>query len=118
MHDETKKQLLHENRADPKKQEFIEIVSQPSYEFLPNVEETRFIKTHFPFSLLPPSVMETKAKVIYVARNPKDVAVSYYHLNKLYRTQGYISDFETYWNYFENNLSKNVESQHNLAKEM
>lgn len=44
-------------------------------------------------------------KIIYVARNPKDVAVSYYHLNKLYRTQGYIGDFETYWNYFENNLS-------------
>lgn len=63
MHDETKKELLLENNDDPKKQEFIEIVSQPGYEFLPNIQQQRFIKTHFPFTLLPPSVMENKAKV-------------------------------------------------------
>lgn len=44
-------------------------------------------------------------QVIYVARNPKDVAVSFYHLNRLYRTQGYIGDFAKYWDYFERNLS-------------
>jgi hypothetical protein len=43
-------------------------------------------------------------QVVYVARNPKDVAVSFYHLNKLIRTQGYLGDFPRYWDYFEKNL--------------
>jgi len=58
MHDKTKKQLLLENEGNQEKQNFIEIVSTPGYEFLPNIREKRFIKTHLPFSLLPPSVME------------------------------------------------------------
>lgn len=69
------------------------------------MESPRFIKTHFPFQLLPPSVMEQNCKVIYVARNPLDVAVSYYHQNRLLRTQGFQRDFKTYWNYFEKGLS-------------
>lgn len=48
-------------------------------------------------------------QVIYVARNPRDVVVSYYYLNKLYRTQGYVNTFEKYWDYFEKNLSKSFE---------
>jgi hypothetical protein len=43
-------------------------------------------------------------QVVYVARNPKDVAVSFYHLNRLIRTQGYLGDFPQYWDYFEKNL--------------
>src|SRR5205823_54666 len=35
----------------------------------------RIIKTHLPLSLLTP----TKGRWIYVARNPKDLAVSYYY---------------------------------------
>lgn len=45
-------------------------------------------------------------KVVYVARNPKDVATSWYHLNCEFMTQGYVGDFPTFWDYFENNLSK------------
>lgn len=45
-------------------------------------------------------------QVVYVARNPKDVAVSFYHLNRLIRTQGYRGDFSKYWDYFERNLSE------------
>ncbi|CAH2073442.1 unnamed protein product, partial [Iphiclides podalirius] len=44
------------------------------------------------------------AKVVYVARDPRDVAVSFYHLNRAMRTQGYIHDFKTYWKFFVNNL--------------
>lgn len=43
---------------------------------------------------------------MYVARNPKDVAVSWYYLNIGIKTQGYIGDFPTFWNYFQNNLSR------------
>lgn len=107
MHDDTRKELIAENAGYPERQKFIDIISQPGYEFLPQLQTQRFIKTHFPFSLLPPSIFNAGSKVIYVARNPKDVAVSFYHLNRLYRTQGYNGDFSRYWNYFERNLSKN-----------
>jgi len=43
---------------------------------------------------------------VYVARNPKDVAVSFYHLNRLIKTQGYVGDFPRYWDYFERNLRR------------
>lgn len=39
--------------------------------------------------------------MVYVARNPRDVAVSYYHLNRLSRVFGYTGDFPQFWDYFE-----------------
>jgi len=45
-------------------------------EMLNHQEERRFIKSHLPLCLLPPSLLTT-AKVIYVARNPKDQMVSF-----------------------------------------
>lgn len=63
MHDKTKEQLLLENYGNREKQEFIELVSTPGYEYLPALTENRFIKTHLPFSLMPPSVMEFGSKV-------------------------------------------------------
>ena len=43
-------------------------------------------------------------KIIYVARNPKDVAVSYYHLNRLIKTLDFTGDFTKFWDYFEKDL--------------
>lgn len=65
MHDDVKQELLFEHREDPKKQDFIELVSTPAHEFLPLVSENkcRFIKSHFPFSLLPPSITYNQSKV-------------------------------------------------------
>ena len=40
--------------------------------------ERRIIFSHLPFELLPPRLLDT-AKVIHVAKNPKDVLVSLYH---------------------------------------
>lgn len=45
-------------------------------------------------------------KIVYIARNPKNVVISWYHLNVAFKTQGYIGDFPTFWNLFQNNLSK------------
>lgn len=106
MHDKSKEIFLREQEHNPKNQEMINTISVPGYEFIPNIQSKRFIKTHLPFSLLPPSIMNEQAKVVYVARNPKDVIVSYYHLSRLYRTTGYVNDFEQFWNYFENDLGK------------
>lgn len=106
MHDQTKQMFLEEHHEKPEYQSMIEAISVPGYEFIPKINERRFIKTHLPFSLMPPSVMEERAKIVYVARNPKDVIVSYYHLSRLYRTTGYVNDFETFWEYFEKDLGK------------
>ncbi|XP_039962268.1 luciferin sulfotransferase [Bactrocera tryoni] len=107
VHPEVKAELAAENSGDNKKLEFIEHFSRSGYKTLDEwpCNKRRFIKTHFPFSLLPPSVMQNKCKVIYVLRNPKDVAVSYYHLNRLFRTQGYNGDFRRYWDYFSRGLN-------------
>ncbi|XP_070558506.1 sulfotransferase 1C4-like [Ptychodera flava] len=48
------------------------------YKFLESVESPRYIKTHLPKRLLPQGMFHMKPKVIYVARNPKDVLISYY----------------------------------------
>ncbi|XP_074878193.1 sulfotransferase 1B1-like [Buteo buteo] len=51
----------------------------------------RIIKTHIPACILPKSFWENRCKMIYVGRNAKDVAVSFYHfdlMNKLHPHPG------------------------------
>uniref|UniRef100_UPI0037E86CE4 sulfotransferase family 5A, member 1 n=1 Tax=Semicossyphus pulcher TaxID=241346 RepID=UPI0037E86CE4 len=43
----------------------------------------RVLTTHLPQHLLGPALHGSKAKVIYVSRNPKDVVVSFYHFHKM-----------------------------------
>ncbi|XP_049535393.1 luciferin sulfotransferase [Anopheles darlingi] len=105
MHDEVKAEFLEENQHDQEKCKFIEKLSQPVHNELDKMNQPRFIKTHLPTSLLPPSIFKNNSKIIYVARNPSDVVVSYYHLNRLYRTQGYEGDFQKFYDYFEKDLT-------------
>uniref|UniRef100_A0A803W934 Sulfotransferase n=3 Tax=Ficedula albicollis TaxID=59894 RepID=A0A803W934_FICAL len=60
----------------------------------------RIIKTHIPAHILPKSFWENHCKMIYVGRNAKDVAVSYYHfdlMNKFHPHPGtwaqYLEEF-------------------------
>ncbi|NXB76214.1 ST1B1 Sulfotransferase, partial [Donacobius atricapilla] len=55
-------------------------------DLLATMPSPRVVKTHLPAHILPKSFWENHCKMIYVGRNAKDVAVSYYHfdlMNKL-----------------------------------
>ena len=67
---------------------------------LERAEEPRFIKTHIPFSLLPSDLLST-AKVVYVARNPKDTMVSYFHHHKLFKRINFIGDLKSFSKRFQ-----------------
>nr|CAD7600743.1 unnamed protein product [Timema genevievae] len=103
IHEQAKVEFMSQNAMDPKKQAILGMVALPGYEVLGYVPSPRFIKTHLPFSLLPPNLLESGAKVVYIARNPKDVAVSCYHFKRLVQAFGYTGDFASYWDYFEKN---------------
>jgi len=68
---------LREGLMDSSDPDICEILHD-SIAYVDNKEGRRVIKTHLPFEFLPPDLFE-KCKVIYVSRNPKDVALSYYH---------------------------------------
>lgn len=55
----------------------------------------RTIKSHYPFELLSPQLLDT-CKVIYVCRNVKDACVSYFHHNRLFKLFGFDSNFEVF----------------------
>ncbi|XP_057376853.1 sulfotransferase 1A3-like isoform X1 [Daphnia carinata] len=63
----------------------------------------RIIKSHLPFYLLPPKLLDT-CKVVYVARNPKDVIVSNYHHFKLFKFHDYKGTMEQFAEYSMNGL--------------
>ncbi|KAL3272509.1 hypothetical protein HHI36_013985 [Cryptolaemus montrouzieri] len=70
--------------------------------FLDDDVKRRTIKTHLPFELLPDDILRKGCKVIYVCRNPKDVAVSYFFYEKGSWHLNFTGDFEKYWNFFKN----------------
>lgn len=99
--------LLEENKLD---KEFIEAYktrTAPKYADFRKLPSPRFIKSHLALSLLPPSLLDT-CKVVFVARDPRDVAVSFYHHNRLFIVNGYVGDFKTYWNYFIKGLGEHI----------
>ncbi|XP_042240682.1 uncharacterized protein LOC121878492 [Homarus americanus] len=61
--------------------------------------DPRTIKTHLPFSLLTPDLLDT-AKVVYVARSPKDVVVSYYHHSRLILCHDFNGSLDQFTQYF------------------
>lgn len=54
----------------------------------------RFIKSHLPVSLLPDQIWTVRPKLVYIRRNPKSVAVSYYH--HVVTMQGYTGTKEQF----------------------
>ncbi|KAI5640002.1 sulfotransferase domain-containing protein [Phthorimaea operculella] len=87
-----------------KERQIWEKFSRPATEILSKMTSQRFIKTHLPLSLLPTALLDT-SKVVYVARDMRDVAVSVYHFYKLLRMHGVECDFNEY---YQNMFSKNM----------
>ena len=62
-------------------------------------DDIRILKSHALPKFLPDAITDDpKAKVIYVARNPKDAAVSYYHFCKYIKP---MPDYPTWDGFFE-----------------
>ncbi|XP_075973909.1 sulfotransferase 1B1-like [Anticarsia gemmatalis] len=80
-----------------------EAAKVPSWKSLAEAPSPRFIKTHLPLSLLPPNLLNT-AKVVYVARDPRDVAVSYYYLHKMVAKSLMRANFNHFWEAFRRDL--------------
>ena len=76
-----------------------DIATQPS---------PRLMKTHQPFHAIPKGTGDdTRCKYIYVARNPKDVVVSYYNFDKkMAPVTGYSGPFEFFAKMFMEGKSK------------
>ncbi|XP_054678679.1 sulfotransferase 6B1-like [Grus americana] len=67
------------------------------YERMKKLPSRRIIQTHLPPHLLPPSILQSKAKILVLVRNPKDTAVSYYHF---YNNMPVLPSFTSWDEYF------------------
>ncbi|XP_045532588.1 luciferin sulfotransferase-like [Pieris brassicae] len=93
---------LENSHGDEKKQKEIKIITSHVVKQVEEAPSPRFIKTHLPLSLLSPKLLD--AKVVYVARDPKDVAVSFYHLCSSMTFMGWTGDFKQFWELFISDL--------------
>jgi len=82
----------------------------PTLENITGMESPRYVKSHLPLNLLPRQI-NTRVKrpqIIYVARNPKDVCVSFYHYRVLF--QGYHGTLDDFVQEFVADLCEYLET--------
>ncbi|XP_071945153.1 sulfotransferase 1C2-like [Antedon mediterranea] len=88
---------------------------RPRFQELEEAASPRFIKTHFPHQLIPQGVLTKNPKVIYVARNPKDVMVSCFHFyNAFVRNAPKVKWDEFFQHFITNNVPWGSWFDHNL----
>ncbi|KAE8594057.1 hypothetical protein XENTR_v10019431 [Xenopus tropicalis] len=79
---------------------------QDSEETIKKIQDRRrYLSSHLPRQLFCKSFTNSKAKVIYTARHPKDVAVSFYHFSKINKFFAYPESFD---DFLKNFLSGNL----------
>ena len=83
------KSQLFDRPGDESYRQKVSVTSRPS---------PRLIKSHLPYHVIPMNKEESKrSKHIYVARNPRDVAVSFYHFVLSFGPGSY---FNRTWEFF------------------
>uniref|UniRef100_A0A3Q2WLV9 Sulfotransferase n=1 Tax=Haplochromis burtoni TaxID=8153 RepID=A0A3Q2WLV9_HAPBU len=75
---------------------------QPGLDIIQELSSPRLIKSHLPYRFLPTAMHNGEAKVIYMARNPKDLVVSYYQFHRSLRTMSYRGTFQEFCRRFMN----------------
>ncbi|XP_045899954.1 sulfotransferase family 2, cytosolic sulfotransferase 3 isoform X3 [Micropterus dolomieu] len=74
-------------------------------EVVDQLKSPRALVSHFPYHLMPPSFHTSKAKVIYVMRNPKDIIVSSYYFHQM---AGFLEDPGTFDEFMDKFLEGRV----------
>uniref|UniRef100_A0A8C9MIK4 Sulfotransferase n=1 Tax=Serinus canaria TaxID=9135 RepID=A0A8C9MIK4_SERCA len=79
----TEEEMIERINAEKKLETFqrLEFGDPGIYERMKQLPSRRIIVTHLRADLLPPSIFQSKAKILVLVRNPKDTAVSYYHFS-------------------------------------
>ncbi|XP_050927260.1 cytosolic sulfotransferase 3 isoform X1 [Lates calcarifer] len=101
--------LLHFSQMSPERQESVPLHDRvPFLEIhMPGITSgvdelnklttfPRIIKTHLPVQFIPKSFWEENSKIIYVARNAKDSAVSYFHFDRMNMVQPEPGDWSSF----------------------
>ncbi|WP_372365306.1 sulfotransferase domain-containing protein [Candidatus Uabimicrobium sp. HlEnr_7] len=70
-------------------------------EHLEKISSRRYFHSHLPLALMP-SILNGKAKYIYIARNPKDCAVSYYHFARQYQRMNFQGTWDEFFTLYMN----------------
>nr|XP_014707665.2 sulfotransferase 2A1-like isoform X1 [Equus asinus] len=81
------------------------VETEYGYNSLKDKEGPRLISSHLPIQLIPKSLFNSKAKVIYLIRNPRDVLISGYFF---WRTSYFVKKAESLKEYFEWFIKGNV----------
>ncbi|KAK3607134.1 hypothetical protein CHS0354_036077, partial [Potamilus streckersoni] len=85
---------------DLKENHMIEMVPENHLAALPS---PRVLNTHLKFSQLPRDMIEKRCKIVLILRNPKDVAVSFYHHHSgIVTVYQYEGKWENYLSLFNN----------------
>lgn len=70
------------------------------------VPSPRVLNTHLPFCHLPPDSIKKRSKIIYLVRNHKDVAVSYYNHTRNIKMYEYEGSWNAFLELFAKGLCK------------
>ncbi|XP_054160239.1 sulfotransferase 1B1-like [Oppia nitens] len=65
--------------------------------WLKKLKSPRLIATHLPVTHIPNQLKQTKCKIIYVVRNPKDTSVSFYHHHRM---SSFLGNYDWSWDIY------------------
>ncbi|KAL3871379.1 hypothetical protein ACJMK2_039384 [Sinanodonta woodiana] len=96
--------MIHQGSAttipDMKENHMIELIPATHMAAIPS---PRVLNTHMKFSQLPRDMIEKRCKIVLLHRNPKDVAVSFYHHHSgIVAVYKYEGKWENYLSLFNN----------------